>query len=111
MSDNPLESTPEREALIGQRARELHKAAGGVGTIEQFREQADELVRMEQAGATGQIPLDAKEFVEEASIQENLGEFPGARSAADQGERLGTPMTREELDQPAADGPAERKAR
>lgn len=91
MSDNPLETTPEREALIGRRARDLHKAAGGVGSVDQFREQADELVRMEQAGTTGQIPLDAKEFVEEASLQENLGEFPGARSAADQREHAQTP--------------------
>jgi hypothetical protein len=103
MSDNPLEMTPEREALIGRRARELHEAAGGVGKVEQFREQADELVRMEQAGATGQLPVDAKEFVEEASIQENLGEFPGGSSVADQGEWRETPMTRDELDHPDAD--------
>ena len=102
MSDNPLETTPAREALIGKRARELHKAAGGVGTVDQFREQADELVRMEMAGATGQIPVDAKEFVEEASIQSNLGEFPGGGSVADQGEWLETPMTRDELDHPDA---------
>lgn len=93
MSDNPLETTPQREALINKRARELHKAAGGVGTVDQFREQADELVRMEQAGATGQLPIVAKEFVEEASIQENLGEFPGSRSA-DQGEHAPTPTAK-----------------
>ena len=52
---------------------------------------------MEQAGATGQVPVNAREFVEEASIQENLGEFPGT-SVADQGEWRETPMTREELD-------------
>ena len=93
MSDNPLETTPQREALINKRARELHKAAGGVGTVEQFHEQADELVRMEQAGATGQLPIVAKTFVEEASIQENLGEFPGARPA-DQADQVPTPTAK-----------------
>ena len=36
-------------------------------------------------------------LVEEASIQENLGEFPGGSSVADQGEWRETPMTRAEL--------------
>ena len=35
--------------------------------------------------------------VEEASIQDNLGEFPGGSSVADQGEWRETPMTRDEL--------------
>lgn len=102
MSDNPLETTPEREAMIEKRAKELHDAAGGDGPMEEYRERADELIRMEMAGATGQVSLDAKEFVEEAAIQKNLGEFPGA-SVADQGEWQETPMTREELDHPDPD--------
>ncbi len=103
MSDNPLEMTPEREALIGRRASELHEAAGRAGSVEDYREQADELVRMEMAGATGQIAVDAREHVEEAAIQENLGEFPGGSSVADQGDWRETPMTRDELRNPDPD--------
>ena len=99
MSDNPLETTPEREHEIEARAKSLMEEAGGAGAIEDFRERADELIRMEHAGNPGQLPnpMNHPEIIEEASIQENLGEFPGARSAADQGERRETPMTREEL--------------
>ncbi len=97
MSDNPLESSPERDALIEQRARELRDAAGGVGSMEDYRERADELVRMEMAGATAQMPIEQPDRVEEASIQENLGEFPGGSSVADQGDWRETPMTRDEL--------------
>ena len=97
MSDNPLEMTPEREAKIARKAEELRAAAGDAGPVEAYREQADELVRMELAGATGQLPIDAPDFVDEAALEENLGEFPGG-AKADQGERRTTPMTRKELD-------------
>ena len=97
MSDNPLEMTPEREAMIERRMKELHEADGGAGDLEAYRERADELVRMEMAGATGQLPIDARDRVEEAAIQENLGEFPGGSSVADQGDWRETPMTREEM--------------
>ena len=96
MSDNPLESSPERDALIEQRARELQEAAGGAGSMDDYRERADELVRMEMAGRTGQMPIEQPDRIDEASIQQNLGEFPGT-SVADQGEWRETPMTREEL--------------
>jgi hypothetical protein len=97
MSDNPLDMTPEREALVTHKAEELWHAAGNAGPVEAYREQADELVRMELAGATGQVPINAPHFVDEAALEENLGEFPGGVKA-DQGERRQTPMTREELD-------------
>jgi hypothetical protein len=103
MSDNPLAPSPKRDALIETRAKELMAAAGGAGTLADYRERADELVRMEQAGSTGQKPIDEPEFIEEAKIQENLGDFPGARSFADQGEWRETPMTRDELDHPPKD--------
>jgi hypothetical protein len=98
MSDNPLEMTPERQLLVAQKAEELRAAAGGVGPLQAYLEQADELVRMEMAGATGQVPIDAPEFVDEAALEDNLGEFPGGVKA-DQGERRQTPMTREALEQ------------
>jgi hypothetical protein len=102
MSDNPLDITPEREAQISRKAEELHAAAGGAGPVDAYREQADELVRMELAGATGQLPIDPPHFVDEAALEENLGEVPGGVKA-DQGERRQTPMTRAELDHGGAE--------
>ena len=100
MSDNPLEPSPERDARIKQVARELWEADGKPeGREAEFNERADELVRMELSGPTGQAPNPQAAgeaipgvMVEEASIQDNLGEFPGASGAADQGEKRMTPM-------------------
>ena len=105
MSDNPLEVTPERTQRIEARARRLWEEAGSPpGDMAEFTERADELIRMEDAAGTGQIPNPMTQqdpipgvMVEEASIQENLGEFPGGSSVADQGEWRETPMTRDEL--------------
>ncbi|GAC1348118.1 MAG: hypothetical protein NVSMB18_35300 [Acetobacteraceae bacterium] len=105
MSDNPLENTPEREAALKTRAEQLWREAGSpAGRMDEFRERADELMRMELAGNAGQLPnpmtTDAPipgVVVEEAAIQTNLGEFPGGSSVADQGEWRETPMTRDEL--------------
>lgn len=105
MSDNPLDPSPAFQARVNQIAEELWRADGSPeGRMAEYRERADELARMRAAGATGLEPNPMKEdepipgvVVEEASIQENLGEFPGARGVADQGEWRETPMTREEL--------------
>ncbi len=105
MSDNPLEMTPERQGRIDARATQLWEADGSPpGQMAEYKERADELIRMEDAGNPGQManPMTLGErmpgvIVEEASIQENLGEFPGGSSVADQGEWRETPMTREEL--------------
>ena len=105
MSDNPLESSPERDARIEARARHLWQEAGSpAGRMDEFTERADELIRMEDASGSGQLPNPMTQdeaipgvIVEEASIQENLGEFPGGSSVADQGEWRETPMTRDEL--------------
>ncbi len=104
MSDNPLESSPERDARIKARARQMWEEAGSPdGGMDEFTERADELIRMEDASGFGQLPnpmtLDEPipgVVVEEASIQENLGEFPGGAGVADQGEWRETPMTRKE---------------
>ncbi len=106
MSDNPLEMTPEREKRIKARALHLWEEAGSPdGRMDEYTERADELVRMEDAAGTGQLPNPMTQHeripgvvVEEASIQDNLGEFPGGSSVADQGEWRETPMTREQLD-------------
>lgn len=96
MSDNPLETSPEREAAIEKRAKALQAADGSTGSMDEYRERADELIRMEMAGAPAQKPIDEPEFIEEASIQKNLGEFPGGGSVADQGEWQETPSTRDD---------------
>ena len=106
MSDNPLDVTPERAAAIEARAKKLWQEAGSpAGREDEFHERADELMRMEMAGPAGQLPIDSGDVVEEASIQENLGEFPGASGFADQGEWHGTPMTRGELREGGDDQP------
>lgn len=105
MSDNPLEENPDRTRRIEARARHLWEANGSPeGSMDEYTERADELIRMEDAAGTGQLPNPMTQdepmpgvLVEEASIQENLGEFPGGSSVADQGEWRETPMTREEL--------------
>lgn len=105
MSDNPLEMTPERQGRIDARATHLWEADGSPpGLMADYKERADELIRMEDAAGSGQLPNPMTQneimpgvVVEEASIQENLGEFPGGSSVADQGEWRETPMTREEL--------------
>ena len=100
---NPLDdSDPEREARIKEKAYALWEADGGPhGRSDEYWERARELVGMEMAGQTGQLPNPAsipgadplhQEIVEEASIQENLGEFPDR--FADQGEKTVVPTTR-----------------
>ena len=105
MSDNPLEMTPERQGRIDARATQMWEADGSpAGGLDEYRERADELLRMEDAGNPGQLPNPMTQdepmpgvTVEEASIQDNLGEFPGASGKADQGEFRNAPMTRDEL--------------
>ena len=103
MSTNPLDPSPADRAAIHDRARDMWEAAGRPdGGADAFIEQADTLIRMETAGLVGQLenPMAHPEkapIVEEASIQSNLGEFPGGSGMADQGEWRETPMTREEL--------------
>lgn len=103
MSDNPLETTPETEARIQERARRLWEADGSpMGRQDEYRERADELVRMEMAGTPGQLPNPVNSdnplpgvVIEEASIQANYGEIPGRLT--DQGDVRQTPMTRDQL--------------
>ena len=100
MSDNPLEPNPARDAAIAARARHLWEADGSpTGPMDSYTERADELIRMESAGTPAQLPIDSADIIEEASIQDNLGEFPGGSSVADQGEHRETPMTRDQLKQ------------
>lgn len=97
MSDNPLEMTPEREQRIRERAFHLWQSEGEPhGHDLEYWERARELTGMEESAGAGQInPKDSRaEVIEEASLQENLGEFPDRSS--DQGEWRQTPMTKDE---------------
>jgi Protein of unknown function (DUF2934) len=101
MADNPLKFDAGREERIRERAYHLWESEGKPeGRAVEFWERAAELVGMEESGLTGQIanPIaagidpTAPTNVEEAEIQENLGEFPDR--FADQGEQQPTPKAR-----------------
>ncbi|MBV8911865.1 MAG: hypothetical protein JOZ05_02360 [Acetobacteraceae bacterium] len=115
MSDNPLDPGPGFFARVQQLADELWRADGApAGGSDVYRERAEELARMEMAGPTGLAPNPMTRdepipgvTVEEASIQENLGEFPAAADLGDEGRWRETPMTRDEL-RHGEDAPPER---
>lgn len=115
MTDNPLDdSDGKRNALIEKRAYHLWEVGGRPhGQHDEFWERASELVRMEEAAGFGQLPNPATvpgadpsrvQPVEEAFIQENLGEFPD--SLSDQGERAATPSAALTHEPPAEPAPA-----
>ncbi len=100
MSDNPLDdSNEDRQQRIRARAYHLWEADGGPhGQELEYWERARELVGMEESAHAAELPNPASlpgadpdrvGIVEEAFIQENLGEFPDRLS--DQGERKLTP--------------------
>ncbi len=100
MSDNPLDDSDEgRQQRIRERAYHLWEADGSPhGRHDEYWERAQELMGMEESAGAAQLPNPASlpgadparvQIVEEASIQDNLGEFPDRFS--DQGERRLTP--------------------
>ncbi len=101
MSSNPLEDDPEREHRIRHRAYHLWEHEGRPhGQDAEFWERARELVGIEESAGSGQLPNPVttgqdplrEQPVEEAFLQENLGEFPGRFT--DQGETEPTPKSR-----------------
>jgi len=100
MSDNPLDDSDQaRQQAIRERAYHLWEADGHPhGRALEYWERARELIGMEAhphfadlpnpAAAPGADPLHTV-IIEEADIQDNLGEFPGRFT--DQGERPATP--------------------
>jgi hypothetical protein len=103
MSDNPLEMTPERERRIRERAYQLWEEDGRPeGRGEEFWERAEQLIGMEDHAGAALLDnpmsdgdaLISEQPIEDAAIQENLGDVPGRLT--DQGERRQTPMTRKE---------------
>ena len=100
MTDNPLQDDPAREHRIRERAYHLWDADGRPnGRDVEYWERARELVGMEDSAGAGELPNPAAHpprnevapgvEAEEASIQENLGEFPDRLT--DQGDHAPTP--------------------
>jgi hypothetical protein len=102
MSDREPTGEAKREQKIRERAYALWEADGCPhGADLEFWERARELIGMESNPDAGQIPNpvhpgEDRPFsappVEEAELQENLGEFPGRQT--DQGEKKPTPTAR-----------------
>ena len=97
---NPLEPYDDVMAQrIRERAYHLWEADGcPENQAEEYWDRAETLTRMEEAPQAGELPNPATlpgadpsrlDVVDEAALQENLGEFPDRLS--DQGERQPTP--------------------
>jgi hypothetical protein len=97
MLNNPSHDNPAREQLVRERAYHLWEADGKPhGRDVEYWQRARELVALEENAEAGRLANpqnhtgSARETgVEEADIQENLGEFPDR--FADQGEVQPTP--------------------
>jgi hypothetical protein len=94
---NPLSIDPDHEHRVRERAYLLWEADGKPhGRDVEYWERARALVGMEESVGSGLLPNPSttpdsprETGIEEASIQENLGEFPDR--FADQGEVRPTP--------------------
>ena len=101
-SDNPLDPSPEQLQRIRERAHHLWVQDGSLeGREEEYLEQARELLAIAdhpnaalEPNPMRTHPDPEEPIVEEAEIQENLGEFP--ERLTDQGDRRHTPMTEKE---------------
>jgi hypothetical protein len=107
--DHPLEpGSPAREQRIRERAYHLWEADGRPdGRAEEYWERAEALLGLDGDPTAGQLanPIAAGAdpsamTVEEASIQDNLGEFPDR--FADQGEWRQTPLPHPPPAEPAS---------
>lgn len=100
MPRNPLEPDPAREQRIREVAYSLWESEGKPpGRDLDYWERASDLVGIEESAGAGLLPNPQnhpeslrESGIEEAEIQENLGEFPG--SMTDQGDALSTPMAK-----------------
>jgi len=96
-ASNPLAVDSDREHRVRERAYHLWEVEGKPhGRDVEFWERARELIAIEDSAGAGQLPNPQSHSesipetgVEEAAIQENLGEFPDR--LADQGEVQPTP--------------------
>ena len=122
MLNNPLQENPEREERVRERAYHLWEADGKPhGRDVEYWQRARELVAMEENAGAGRLPnpqnhpeASRQTGVEEAEIQENLGEFPDRFT--DQGDVQATPSAahsprrRRPVPPPAATKPAAKPA-
>jgi hypothetical protein len=96
MDANPLDiGDLDREQRIRERAYQLWDRDGRPdGRAVEYWEQARTLIGMAENSQAGQISAASKSGpqIEEATLQDNLGEFPGLQT--DQGEQHGTPKIR-----------------
>lgn len=98
MADNPLEDDPAREACVRARALRMWRDDGRPpGAEAAYLERARELIAIEAHPGAGLLPNPAAPGappppVEEAALQENLGEFPSRFT--DQGDRAQVPAAR-----------------
>lgn len=89
---NPLIDTPQRKARIAAKAKELWEADGKPHCgPDAYLENASEIIGMEENPHAGEIPVEdlpeaqfADVQIENAEIQQNLGEFPERQT--DQGD-------------------------
>jgi hypothetical protein len=94
---NPLSVDPDHEHRVRERAYLLWESDGRPhGRDVEYWERARALIGMEESAGSGLLPNPSttpgsprETGIEEASIQENLGEFPDR--LADQGEVKTTP--------------------
>jgi Protein of unknown function (DUF2934) len=103
-------SETKHERAVRQRAEHLWRVDGcPQGRMDEYLERARELQAFIDNPASGQMPnpmtahhgeIPPAQPVEEAALQENLGEFPGPRGGEDQGDRLQAPMTRNKARHP-----------
>jgi len=108
MLNNPMHDNPEREQRVRERAYHLWEADGKPhGRDVEYWQRARELIAIEENAEAGRLPNPQSHpgsvretGVEEAEIQESLGEFPDR--FADQGEVQQTPV--------AAHSPRRRRA-
>ncbi|MBV1835011.1 MULTISPECIES: hypothetical protein [Novacetimonas] len=104
--DNPLQDTPQKEARILAKAKELWTADGKPGCgPEAYKEAASELIGMESNPDAGQIPvespvpLDANgQPIEQAWLEENLGNEGGSMNELDDKQEVPFATRKEEAE-------------
>lgn len=96
--DSPLDPSDAHLQRIRERAYQLWEADGRPdGQNLEYWERARELDAFVSHPGAALVAADTPDRIDEASLEENLGEFPDRSS--DQGEHRSTPMTRSTLDE------------
>ncbi len=114
MARNPLATDPAYEQRVRERAYHLWESEGKpFGRDIEYWERARELIGMEESAGSGLLPASAstpdaprQTGIEEAELQQNLGEFPG--QLTDQGEDQPTPAPARKKADPKKDAPRKR---